>query len=104
MTWPRCDAVLPASITCGYAPEMDRNPVCNRETGALIEQLTQREYDVLQSLAEGLSDRDIARRGYISMPTVRTHITSILGKLGAESRLQALVTALRHGIVTINRA
>ena len=77
--------------------------MCNRETEERIECLTDREHDVLRGLAEGMSDREIAERESVSLPTVRTHVTNILGKLGAESRLQALVTALRRGIVTIDR-
>jgi DNA-binding NarL/FixJ family response regulator len=63
--------------------------------------LTERELDVLQALAEGLSDRDIADRFHVGPATVRSHITAILGKLGATSRLHALVIAVRRSIVTI---
>ena len=56
---------------------------------------------MLWLLAEGLSDRDIGVRLNIGRETVRTHISGLLTKLGAESRLQALVIAVRHGKVTI---
>jgi DNA-binding NarL/FixJ family response regulator len=65
------------------------------------ERLTNRELEVLQALADGLSDREIAERIYVSTATVRTHVTNILGKLNATSRLQALVQAVRLGIVSI---
>jgi len=68
---------------------------------AALGKLTPRERDVLQALAEGLSDKEIAQRLHISVETVRTHMVNILGKLGVESRLQALVMALRHGFVRI---
>jgi DNA-binding NarL/FixJ family response regulator len=71
------------------------------EARAALGRLTPRERDVLQALAEGLSDKEIAQRLHISVETVRTHMVNILGKLGVESRLQALVVALRHGFVTI---
>ncbi|HEX5167502.1 MAG TPA: response regulator transcription factor [Thermomicrobiales bacterium] len=73
----------------------------DRERHLTYEQLTQRELDVLQALAEGLSDKDISERFQISAATVRTHVNNILTKLYATSRLQALVTAVRNGIVEI---
>lgn len=73
----------------------------DREAELTIGKLTPREQEVLQALAEGLSDKEIAERLYVGIGTVRTHITSILTKLGVQSRLQALVFAVRHGIVKI---
>jgi len=67
-----------------------------------ISRLTPREREVLQALAAGLSDKGIADRLYLSHQTVRTHMVNVMGKLGAESRLQALVVALRHGVVTLD--
>ncbi len=67
-----------------------------------ISRLTPREREVLQALAAGLSDKGIADRLYLSHQTVRTHMVNMMGKLGAESRLQALVVALRHGVVTLD--
>jgi DNA-binding NarL/FixJ family response regulator len=72
-----------------------------REAALTIGKLTPREQEVLQALAEGLSDKEIAERLYVGIGTVRTHITSILTKLGVQSRLQALVFAVRHDIVKI---
>ena len=64
-------------------------------------QLTRRQREVLQALADGLSDREISVRLNITLETVRTHMGSILKKLGADSRLQALLFAVRHGIVEL---
>jgi DNA-binding NarL/FixJ family response regulator len=66
-----------------------------------FEHITFREREVLQALSDGLSDREIANRLSISHETVRTHMVNILRKLNAESRLHALVIAVRHGIVEI---
>lgn len=74
----------------------------DREARLAFEQLTARELEVLSALAEGLSDREISERFHIGPATVRTHVTSILAKLGATSRLQALVLAVRYGVVTID--
>jgi DNA-binding NarL/FixJ family response regulator len=68
---------------------------------ASIEQITPREKEVLQTLAEGLSNREIAARLHMSVDTERTHMMNILNKLGVHSRLQALVFAARHGLVEI---
>ena len=67
-----------------------------------MDRLTKREREVLQALAEGLGDKEIAQRLHISTETARTHMVNILGKLGVDSSLQALVFALRHGVVTLS--
>jgi DNA-binding NarL/FixJ family response regulator len=72
------------------------------EAQRAIERLTPREREVLQALADGLSDKEIAERLHVGIGTVRNHIVSIFGKLGTHSRLQTLVLALRYGIVEIH--
>jgi len=71
------------------------------EARASIEQITPRESQVLQALAEGLSNKEIAAKLHMSVDTERTHMMNILNKLGVHSRLQALVFAARHGLVEI---
>ena len=73
-----------------------------RDEELLLDRLTDREREVLQALAGGLSDQEIADRLCLSYETVRTHMKSILRKLGVESRLQALLLAARHGTVSID--
>ena len=73
----------------------------DQEAQRAIESLTPRELEVLRALAEGLSDKEIAERLYLGLGTVRSHVVSILKKLGVHSRLQALVFAIRHGAVEI---
>ena len=72
----------------------------DRERAALA-RLTRREKEVLRVLVEGLPDKEIAERLGVSDRTVRTHMVNILAKLGLNSRLQALVFAVRHGIARI---
>lgn len=72
------------------------------EARRAIAQLTRREKEVLQALADGLDGPEIAERLNISIPTERNHIASILAKLGVHSRLQALVFALRYGVVDVD--
>jgi DNA-binding NarL/FixJ family response regulator/two-component sensor histidine kinase len=66
-----------------------------------IGQLTRREREVLQALADGLDSRGAATRLHISLRTQRNHVANILAKLGVHSQLQALVLVLRYGIVTV---
>jgi DNA-binding CsgD family transcriptional regulator len=66
-----------------------------------IEALTAREHDVLALLADGLSNRDIAARLDISEHTVKFHLASIFGKLGASTRTEAVQRGLRLGVIEI---
>ena len=71
------------------------------EAGRMLESLTDREREVLSLLAEGLDPEEIAARLHISPKTERNHVARILSKLGAHSRLQAVLFAARHGAVEI---
>jgi two-component system, NarL family, response regulator LiaR len=64
--------------------------------------LTEREGEVLRLVAQGLSNQDIARKLNISDPTVRTHVSNILGKLQLATRIQAALYALREGLVALD--
>jgi len=68
------------------------------EDAHLIAELTDRELDVLKLVANGFSNNQIADKLVISEKTVKTHVSSILGKLHVEDRTQAAVYALRHGL------
>lgn len=74
----------------------------NRALQATIGRLTPREREVLQALAAGLSDREIANELLVSTETVRTHMVNLLHKLRVDSRLKALVFALQHDLVKIS--
>jgi DNA-binding NarL/FixJ family response regulator len=67
----------------------------------LIEPLTHRELEVMQHLANGLTNKEIANRLGISDHTVKFHVNGILGKLGVETRTEAVVHAARLGIVVL---
>ena len=64
--------------------------------------LTEREAEVLRLVAQGLSNQDIARKLNISDPTVRTHVSNIMGKLHLATRIQAALYALREGLVSLD--
>ncbi len=68
------------------------------QPAAPLEELTGRELEVLRLIAEGLNNREIAERLVISDKTVKTHVSSILGKLHLEDRTRAAIYALRHGL------
>ena len=67
----------------------------------LPETLTRRETEVLQMLASGLANKEIAARFAISEHTVKFHVASILGKLGAASRTEAVTLGIRRGLVLL---
>ncbi|MEI2609756.1 MAG: response regulator transcription factor [Candidatus Promineifilaceae bacterium] len=67
----------------------------------LIENLTSREQQVLQLLAEGLPNKNIARQLAISEHTVKFHVNAIMTKLGAQSRTEAVVRATRAGLIML---
>lgn len=63
--------------------------------------LTAREREVLAHLAQGLSNKSIARRLSVSIHTIKFHVNSILSKLDADSRTQAVTSAVRRGLVSL---
>ncbi|WP_170284847.1 response regulator [Kribbella amoyensis] len=65
----------------------------------LLAQLSDRERDVLVWMARGLSNRDLAAKLFVSETTVKTHVSSVLSKLGLSSRVQAVVVAYEAGVV-----
>ncbi len=67
----------------------------------LVEELTPRETQVLELVADGLSNKAIAAALGVSDETVKFHLASVFGKLGASNRTDAVRLALRHGLVTI---
>lgn len=71
------------------------------ESRQMIDKLTRREKEVLQALGEGLDSKEIAQKLHITVETERTHMVNILNKLGVHSRLQALVFALRNGVIEV---
>ena len=74
-------------------PDLDVEPA--------VESLTPREIDVLELVAEGLSNKAVAARLGISDQTVKFHLTSISGKLGATNRTDAVRRAVRRGLIAL---
>jgi DNA-binding NarL/FixJ family response regulator len=65
----------------------------------LLGQLSEREREILVWMARGLSNRDLATKLFVSETTVKTHVSSVLSKLGLSSRVQAVVVAYEAGVV-----
>jgi ATP/maltotriose-dependent transcriptional regulator MalT len=76
-------------------------PPAHSDEDPPTETLTAREHDVLALLAGGLSNRDIATALSISEHTVKFHLASIFGKLGASTRTEAVQRGLRLGVIEI---
>lgn len=74
---------------------------CQAYANSSKEELTHREQEVLRMMGDGLSNKEISSRLGISTHTVKFHISSILGKLGATSRTEAVSIGLRTGKLTI---
>ena len=82
-------------------PRLALSPFSQIEKPVPVEELTPREYEVLQLLAAGRTNRAIAEALDISEHTVKFHVTSILSKLDAESRTAAAVQAARSGLLIL---
>jgi len=79
----------------------DIGPIESLEDSASVEELTPREIEVLQLLAEGLANKAIAQQLKISEHTVKFHVNAIMSKLGAQSRTAAVVRATRLGLIML---
>jgi two-component system nitrate/nitrite response regulator NarL len=97
-------AALGGEIVVFQRPEAEPRPISleDRNAELLTRQLTARELEVLALLVEGSDNAQIAARLSVSANTVRTHVQSILTKLGVRSRLQAAAFAVRHRVVPVD--
>jgi DNA-binding NarL/FixJ family response regulator len=93
------DALLAPSVTRRIIQHFARRPV-KPELTAQLDQLTQREREVLTMLARGRSNAELATELLVSEGTVKTHVSSLLGKLGLRDRVQAVVLAYESGLIT----
>jgi LuxR family maltose regulon positive regulatory protein len=111
---PPMARLLYDALKRGIAPEYTRRllaafPVAEAEAAAspigttandeLVEPLSEREIEVLQLIAEGLINREIATRLFLSVNTVKVHSRNIYGKLGVHNRTQAVARAQALGIL-----
>jgi DNA-binding NarL/FixJ family response regulator len=94
------DALLAPSITRRLIEEFVSRPPPGSGPPAELEELTERELEVLKLIARGLSNAEIASSLFLSEATVKTHVTHVLAKLGLRDRVQAVVLAYESGLVS----
>lgn len=94
----RGEALLAPTVTRRLIEEFASRPEPDAQPGGMGE-LTERELEVLRSLAAGLSNAEIADVLFVSEATVKTHISHILAKLDLRDRVQAVVVAYESGLV-----
>jgi len=82
--------------------EVGEEQARDRTVRDAFSRLTPREHQVLVALATGLGDKEIAVRLGVRQETVKTHMANVFAKLGVESRMQALIVAVRHGVVRLD--
>jgi DNA-binding NarL/FixJ family response regulator len=92
------DALLAPSVTRTLIEQFARRPA-RPDTGARLDTLTEREREVLVMLARGKSNAELAAELVVSEGTIKTHVSSLLGKLGVRDRVQAVVLAYESGLV-----
>ena len=93
-------SVLPAGVVDAWQAELSMRDVAARPVGDAAE-LTSREREVLAAMADGCSNKAIARRLGISFHTVKFHVAGILAKLDADSRTEAVAKAAQLGLVML---
>jgi len=81
------------------ASEEEKTAEPQSAAASYVEDLTDRELEVLQLVAQGMTNREIAERLFISEGTVKNHVSNILGRLGLRDRTQAAVYAHEHGLI-----
>ena len=93
------EALLAPTITRRLIAEFVGRPAPGQATPAELDQLTEREQEVLRLIARGLSNREIAQALVVSDATVKTHVNHLLQKLDLRDRVQAVVLAYETGLV-----
>lgn len=93
------DALLAPSITRKLIEEFAKRPEPATPKLKELESLTERELEVLLEVARGHTNREIARRLYVSETTVKTHVAHVLDKLDLRDRVQAVIVAYEAGLV-----
>jgi DNA-binding NarL/FixJ family response regulator len=97
-------ALLAPAITRRLIEDFCRGPAPGAAGGSATGRLSERELQVVQLIAQGLSNTEIAAKLYLSDATIKSHVARILAKLGLRDRVQVAVFAYEHGIVRPGRS
>jgi DNA-binding NarL/FixJ family response regulator len=95
------ESLLSPAVTRQLIEHFVRQPAPDEALGNRIDDLTKRELDVMRLVARGMTNAEIAGELYLGEGTVKTHLTSILGKLGLKNRAQVVVAAYEGGVVQL---
>jgi len=98
------DALLAPSVTRRLIEAFARRPAAAAPSPAALASVTAREKEVLLLLARGRSNAEIAAELFVSEATVKTHVASLLAKLGLRDRVQAVILAYETGLVVPGEA
>jgi DNA-binding NarL/FixJ family response regulator len=93
------EALLGPETTRRLIERFLAGPAPNHAKPAVLDTLTEREFEILQHVARGLSNHEIANHLFIGEGTVKTHVAHILAKLGLRDRVQVVVYAYEHNLV-----
>ncbi|MFB8443853.1 response regulator [Streptomyces niveus] len=94
------EALIAPAVTRRLIAEFARRPGPARRDSAGLDGVTDRERDVLELVARGLTNTEIARRLFVGLSTVKTHVSHLLTKFGARDRAQLVIVAYETGLVT----
>jgi DNA-binding NarL/FixJ family response regulator len=97
------ESLLAPAVTTRLVSELVTLRARHRDAARQLDRLTAREREVLPLVARGCSNAEIAARLHLGETTVKTHVASILDKLGVRDRVQAVVFAYEAGVVTPGR-
>lgn len=93
------EAILAPQVTRRLLQRFASLPPADRPRPPALDRLTDRETDVLQALAAGMSNAEVAAALFVSEATVKTHVAHLLDKLGLRDRVQAVIYAYESGLV-----
>jgi DNA-binding NarL/FixJ family response regulator len=100
-TVARGEAILGPRATARLLEEFTKAPSIE---SPVLDSLTRREREVLALVSQGLSNEEVAESLIVSVPTVKTHVSNLLMKLGLENRVQAVVWAYENGVARVSRS
>jgi DNA-binding NarL/FixJ family response regulator len=97
------DALLSPSVTRRLIERVAAQPILSRDADPRLDELTAREREVFELVAQGLSNAEIAETLTLERTTIKTHVQRVLAKLGARNRIEVVIAAYEWGLITPGR-